>query len=450
MADRVSVVSGGVTGTVAPAGPRVARFIVAGQTQMGPSAAPEVCRSMREFQTKFGARSGGPNVWDAAEFFFANRAGELVVQRATGPGAVRATASLDAGKITVTARNVGAYYNAWTAAYTTSTKTLTVQKGALSASYSGADAAALQAAASADADVLVTVSSLPASNVVATALASGTDDFANVSWASVLGRVPLSVGPGAIAVPGVAAAASAVAAAGSPRRFGLVSSAMSDTAAQAVTAQGALSGVGRQFSSVCFPWGWVADGAGGVKPLDGAVYGGTLRAVTQRTFGVGVSPLLRAAHRLVSGFVPMVEVDDSTHTTLEAAGVITARTLAGGVGCDVWATADGVNGNPDLKDGRFRDLTNAITDECAVVLDGFVGMGAGPDVLSQAESALKGVLERYVPWLTGGDGAGYRVGVSNGVDPADNRIGAQVAVRFTESVNWIDLAVTTAAADQSI
>ena len=49
-------------------------------------------------------------------------------------------------------------------------------------------AAQLQAAASVDPDVTVTVSSLPA-NVAATNLASGADDYANVNWTTVLGKV---------------------------------------------------------------------------------------------------------------------------------------------------------------------------------------------------------------------------------------------------------------------
>ena len=77
--------------------------------------------------------------------------------------------------------------------------TLTLVKGR-TVTYSagaGGTAAQLQAAASVDPDVTVTVSSLPAGNVAATNLASGADDYANVNWTTVLGKVTPAVGPAA-------------------------------------------------------------------------------------------------------------------------------------------------------------------------------------------------------------------------------------------------------------
>ena len=452
MADRITVTTGSGSGVASSAGPRVARYIVAGQTQLGPVAAPRVIRSLTEYQQVFGSRTGGAALYDAAEFFFSNRAGEMVVQRASGPSAVLATIGLDSNKIVVTSRFPGSAYNSWTAAYTSASKTLTIVKGSVTRTYTGADAAGLQSAASVDPDVTVTVTSLPASNVAATNLASGTDDFANVNWATVLAKVTSLYGPGVMAVPGVAAANSALAAAANPRRWALLSSAATDSDSTIVTAQGAITTANRPFASyVTPPAGFVADGTSGVKQIDAVTYFAAVRSLCIRTFGVGESPLRRQAHALVSGFTPIRDIDDATHTTLEAAGVVTVRTLASGVGIDVWKTADGVGFNANLKDARYRDLVNAITDEAWSTLDSlYVGSTASPSVLSAAESALKAVCERYVPWLTGGDGEGYKVSVSPGVAPNDNRIAATISVRFLEGIEWIDLTINVADAGQSI
>src|SRR5574343_1393738 len=451
MADRITVPTGTVAGLQSPAGPRAARFIITGQTQFGPTDAPRVVRNLRDYLNTYGARSSGANMYDAAETFFACGGGELVVQRAVGPSAVNATIGLDSSKIVVTSRNPGAYYNAWTAAYTSASKTITIVKGSKTVTYSGTDAASLQAAASVDPDVTVTVTSLPGSNVAATNLATGTDDFANVSWATVLGNVTNQVGSGVMAVPGVVAANAALAAAATPRRVAFLTPAQSDAASTVVTSQGSINAAHKQNATYEGPWGYVADGIGGLKVVDGVIYHATLRSRAITVYGLGASGLMRDAHRLVKGFTPLVEVDDSTHTSLLNAGVIWARTLAGGVGADVWATAEGVNANAKLQALQFRDMVNAAADLGARALDGFVGMPATPLVLSDARAALVGVLEQFRPWLVdnGNLDPGYRVSVAAG-DVSDNRIVATVSLRFSEEIGFIDFTIVAASADQSI
>lgn len=454
MADRITVTTGTVAGVQAPSGPRAARFIIAGQTQFGPTDAPRVVRNMRDYANTYGARSGGANAYDAAETFFNCGGSELVVQRAFGPSAVNATITLDS-KITVTSKAPGAYYNAWTAAYTASTKTLTIAKGTKSVSYTGTDAAALQSAASIDPDVTVTVSSLPAGNVTATALASGADDFANVSWATVLGKIGPAAGPGAVAVPGVNGAAAALAShAATYRRLALLTKNQTDTAAQTITAQGAINASHAQYATYVFDWGTVPDGVGGLKVIDGVSYAAGLRSLAMRVFGVGDSPLRRAVAALAAaaGFRPLVDVDDATHTTLLNAGVATIRSLPSGVGLDVWATAAGVGGNAKLQEAIFRDMVNAVSDSCALALDQFIGRPATASVLSEAAGVLTGVLDAYRPYLvaTSETEPGYKVAVSGGADPADNRISAVVSLRFAEEIGFVDLTVNAASADQTI
>ena len=312
----------------------------------------------------------------------------------------------------------------------------------------------MQAAASVDPDVTVTVSSLPASNVAATNLASGADDYANVNWTTVLGKVTPAVGPGCIAAPGVNGAASALAThAAANRRLALLTPGQTDSSATVISAQGSITAAYKQYATYVYPWVTTPDGTGGRKTIDGVGFAAGLRAVTQRTYGVGDSPLRRSAHQLVAsaGVLPLTEVDDTTHTSLLAAGVATIRSLPTAVGLDVWATAEGVGANARLAEAIFRDMVNAIADDAARLLDQFIGRPATPSVLADAASAIKGVIETaYKPYLVGGDGVGYKVAVSNGADPSDNRISAVVSLKFAEEIGFVDLTINAASADQSI
>lgn len=220
-----------------------------------------------------------------------------------------------------------------------------------------------------------------------------------------------------------------------------------------ISAQGSITAAYKQYATYVYPWVTVPDGAGGRKTIDGVSFAAGLRAVTQRTYGIGDSPIRRSAHILANGAgaQPLTEVDDSTHTSLLTAGVATIRTLPNAVGLDVWATAEGVGANSRLTEAIYRDMTNAIADDAARVLDQFVGQPATSQVLAAAGSAIKGVVETsYKKYLVGGDGVGYKVAVSNGVDPADNRISAVVSLKFAEEIGFIDLTINAASADQNI
>lgn len=118
----------------------------------------------------------------------------------------------------------------------------------------------------------------------------------------------------------------------------------------------------------------------------------------------------------------------------------------------MWATAQGVGANTALTGAQFRDMVDAVTDECARVLDQFVGLPASPLNLSGAATALSGVLNAYRPWLTdnGPLDPGYKVAVTNGSNVADNRIEARVSLRFREAVDFVDFVIIPASANQSI
>jgi hypothetical protein len=269
-------------------------------------------------------------------------------------------------------------------------------------------------------------------------------------------KIPPAAGPGAVAVPGVNGAASALAThATANRRLALLTPQQNDAASTVITAQGSIAGANQQNATYVYPWVTVPDGAGGLKVIDGVAFAAGLRSVTMRTYGIGDSPLRRSAHQLVkgAGATPLTEVDDTTHTSLLAAGVATIRSLPNAVGLDVWATPAGVGSNTKLTEAIFRDMVNAVADDAARILDGFVGRPAKPLVLADAAAAIRGLLDTtYRAYLVDNGNAdpGYKVAVSGGVDPADNRITAVVSLKFSEEIGFIDLTINAASADQSI
>ena len=454
MSDRVSVTL--TTGSASPAnpGPRVARYFIAGQTQMGPATGPVVVRSMTEYVATFGARTGGTAMYDAAELFFDRaQAGEMVVMRATGPSAVKATITLDS-KVTVAARNPGSYYNAWTATYTNSTKTITIVKGSTTVTYTGATAADLQAAAAVDPDVTVTVSSLPAGDFGPTALATGNDDYGNVVWATTLALIPDSYGPGAIATPGVAFGTSGSALAGhakTNRRLALVSAAAGTSAATAATNAATVAAyTGAENTVFVWPHVKVSDGANGLKTIDGVSFAAAARAIAQRQFGVGVSPIQRQVGSRITGVTPELTTSSAEFTSLRTAKVSMIRVVNDATQLDNWVTTAAPSNNSNLLDAQFRDVTNAVADGAAVVLERHVGKPASSSLFYQVASELSGVCDGFRPYLLPAFDAsgrevhpGYKVVVNAGASPADNRITANIALRFSEYADFIDLTVAS-------
>ena len=215
---RITVTTGTVAGVLGiPAGPRVARFIACGQTQFGPTDAPQVVRNLRDYlNRRVGARSGGarcttPRRRSSLRRRRTGRAAGVRPergQRDDRPGLVEDRRDVP--------RDRRSYYNAWTAAYTSASKTLTLVREAAPSTYTPVTAhcgvVAGRLPASTRRDHRVTVSSLPA-------VERRRDEprirrrrlRANVNWTTVPGKSHPAVGPGCIAAPGVNGAASALA-----------------------------------------------------------------------------------------------------------------------------------------------------------------------------------------------------------------------------------------------
>ena len=457
MSDRVAVTVNTSPSSPPTAGPVSGRYFIVGQTQMGPTA-PTIIRSMREYVATFGARTGGSSMYDAAELALRSGVAELVVCRAYGPAPVAATVSLDSGKIVVTAKNVGSYANSYTAEWTSSTNTLTLVAGSATETYVGATAAALVAAAAASTRFTVTSSgTLPSGNVAATNLATGTDDYSNVVWATVLGGISPDLGPGAIATPGVAHGTSGAALlthAAANDRLAMVTAAAGaslSTATSAAATVGALSGA--THAVLVWPHVKVPDGAGGTKTVDPTAFAAALRA-RAHAVGIGESALAERYARQTVDVAPELAVSSSDWSTANAAGITVIRTVAGVCRVYSWQTLRAPSAN--LSPAQFRDMINALSYGGSVILERYVGQPGTAATYAAAAGELGGFLSGYAaylqPRISGGVqlDPGYVVSVTGGANPADNRVSADVSIRFAESVEFVDFTIAVGDANAVI
>jgi hypothetical protein len=462
VSDRVSTTISTSPSAPAPAGPRAGRFFIVGQTGQGPATAPTVIRSMAQYEQVYGSRSGGAAMYDAAQLALRSGASEVVVQRATGPTPVKATISLDSGKIVVTAKDPGAHANGWTAAWNSGTTTLTIVAGSVTETYVGAPAAALIAAAAASGRVTVTSSgTLPSSNVTATALASGADDFANVSWATMLALLSPDLGSGCVAIPGVAhGTVGTVLAAhcASSRRHGLVTAAAGASVATLVSAAATVRGYANsEFLDLVGPWVVVPDGAGGSKTVDPAAFAAGLRAAAIRV-SPGESAAAEVYARGVVDVAPEYQVNSDDWASLHTARVSVIRSVGAYTRLYSYQMVAAPGNNANLIGGQYRDLINAITVDAETILESAFGAPASPGRLAALAGELAAMLAPYsgtylVP-RSASNGSlidpGYRVEVTTGAQPADNRISAVISLRLTESIDFVDLVVAVGDATVSL
>ena len=462
MSDRVSSTISTSPSAPAIPGPTSGRLMIVGQTQSGPGDKPVIVRTIGQYAAAFGSRSGGAAMWDAAELAMRCGASEVVVQRAVGPNPVKASVSLDSGKIVVTAKDPGAFANAWTAAWTAATKTLTVVAGSVTETYTGETAAELILNAASSKRIAVTSSgTLPASNVSAASLASGADDFGNVVWADQLAKLSPDLGAGAVCIPGLPFSTVGQAIANhcaTCKRHGLVSAASGASKATLIAATTTMKGYANaEYLDLVGPWVKVPDGAGGTKTVDPTPFAGALRANAHRV-SPGASAAAEVFARGVVDVEPEYQVSSADWSDLHAARVSVIRTVGAYVRLYSFQMVKAPGGNANLIGGQYRDLVNFVVVEAERILESYTNGPASPARLAQAGAELSGMLQpfsgTYLSVKTAGDGSlvdpGYKVEVGTGTDPADNRIVANIGLRMQESVDFVDLVVAVGDASASL
>lgn len=457
MSDRVSTTISTSPSAPPSTGPVSGRYFITGQTNSGPHTEAKVISSLADFVALYGARTGATAMYDAFELAKRAGASEVVVMRAAGPSATKATITLSAA-LAVTAKYVGSYANGWTAAWDNTAKTLTVVAGSATEVYYGTTIADLIAAASASSRIDVS-GSLPAGTVAATPLAGGGDDYASVAWATTLGYIDPSFGPGAIAAPGVAYATIGQALAthcAANYRIGLIAASAGSTAAQAVTAIAtAKAYTNSTHLALVWPWVKVPDGAGGWKTVDPVSFAGGLRARAHALAGIGDSPIQEAFAKAVTDVVPELPCSSSDFATLYAARASVVRSIAGITRLYSWQTLTAPGSNNNLFPGVYRDLINYYAWAGSNICEAYTGKPASGAMYAALVSDLAGMLSPHsgtylAPRFNGTQQVdpGYRVQANTGALAADNRVSAQVSVRLQEQTEFVDF--TVAAGDATV
>jgi azurin len=462
VSDRVSTTITTSPSNPPSTGPGAARYFIVGQTSQGPTV-PTVVRSLGEYFSTFGDRTGGASMFDAAQLALRTGVSEVVVCRAYGPTPVRATVSLDTGKIVVTAKNVGAYANGWTAAWNASTTTLTIvaatPRGATKTeTYTGTTATALVAQASASRYVTVTSSgTLPAATIAATALATGTDDYGNVDWATVLAAIDAEYGPGCIATPGVAHTASGQALfthAAETHRLALTTAAAGSTVGTAASAAATAQAYTDSTHGVLvWPHVVVPAGARLKKTVDPTALAAGVRARALAS-GPGESALAERYARQVADVETEFSVQSPDWSTANAARVSVLRRVAGVMRVYSWQTLDA--SPTTLLPAQYRDMVNQIAWQAEQALEGYIGQPGTSATYSAAAGDLSGIVSAYAAYLeprivgAGQVDPGFIVSVSGGDDPSDNIISADISLRFAESVEFVELNVVVGDATSDI
>lgn len=423
-------------------------FIV-GQTQRGPVHTPTRVFGLADYRAIFGERSGGSDAYDVVTTAFKEGLGSAWIVRAAGPAPVKATIGLDSNKITVTAKEYGAFANTWEAAYTTATRTVTIIKGDTTVTYSGSDAAGVQAAAAVDPDVTVTVTSLPSGNVASTNLAGGTDDYSNVVLATTLAYAGADLGDGAVVWPGkVSSATSAALAAhcAATNRLGLLSVAAATTQANAIAAAAAVTD--GEHLALVWPHVTVDTNSGTltVEPT-GFVLG--CRARAHAAEGPQASPIrdIHGRARWVTGVE--TETTAAEWVALNDAGVSVVRTSNSNLRLYGWKTLAAPDDVTNLQGAQFRDVIDRVAVGCQRIADEFVGRtidGKG-QALGEFAGQLTGFLSGMsAAFFAGTDDPGYVVDVGPGVNTTANLaagdIAAAVGVRLAPTAEFVTITIT--------
>jgi hypothetical protein len=187
--------------------------------------------------------------------------------------------------------------------------------------------------------------------------------------------------------------------------------------------------------------------------VDPTAFAAGLRA-RAHAVGIGESALAERYARQVVDVEPEIAVTSANWVTANTARISVVRTVAGVTRLYSWQTLAAANKN--LLPAQYRDMINALAYGGSVILESYVGQPGTAATYSAAAGELSGFLSGYAaylqPRISGGVQVdpGYVVSVTGGADPADNRISADVSIRFAESVEFVDFTIAVGDANAVI
>jgi hypothetical protein len=392
-------------------------WFVAGITEAGPTT-PVLIRSMSDFGRVFGSRVTYSILYDALDHYFREGGSRAYVQRVVGPTPVLATRNLlDAGaaiSLAVSSIGPGTFYNSIKvgvrAGGAGGTFVLFVQDAnnvevETSPDLANQAAAVLWAQGSQYIRVALGVSSNNPAVVAAAALASGTDDHANITdtqWNNALLLLTPDLGVGQISAPGRTSDVGhqqVLAVAATTYRTALLDAPDTPTQATLLSSAAAARIGNQRFGGMFWPFqtvpGIVAGTTRSVPPC--AVVAGEIA----RNDGAGLGPDAPAAGdngiaRYTIG-LSQPALTDAQRDTLNDAGVNVIRSYLGGFRTYGWRSlVDGLV-DPDWRDLGHARLYMAIAGDGGAIAESFMfkkidGQGK---LIAEFNGALSGMLKRY-------------------------------------------------------
>lgn len=456
--------SGPVATNTAPSG----QVFMVGLAERGETTRSTLVRGLADFEAKFGGYVNYSHLRDNIATFFEEGGASAYVVRVVGPSATKGTLTLvdrtpvtPLSTIKLDAKNAGAWSSNLTFVVDSGGTTITVKlSGTTVETFTGTTVAAI-VAAFADSEyvtatdlgsVTAAPGNLPAAGTFT--MSAGTDDRASVTashYEAGLALFDISLGDGAVAIPGIGATVHAAlkAHASDNRRIALLSEA--ETASTS-TLKSTAAGINSEFEGLFAPWVQISTTTGTrYTSPEGYVAGVRNRAHIQAgpwRAPAGQISVARSVIGLKYDYTRAVG-DDLNDNKVNAIRTVNSNIVLYG-----WRSLSDDTANYSLLTGR--DVLNRVASEAEARLEQYVFRtidGKG-QLLSEVDSTLIGILE---PMRAAGGlferynaaGAivdnGYLVETGPSVNSLDNlalnEVRARVSIRVSPSAALISVTI---------
>lgn len=471
----VQVTTATRSGPTAPVRAVSGQFFVSGLAQRGSVTEPILLNGMADYERFLGDRVTYGALFDALQTFFSEGGSRAYVARVVGPAATVGNltlvdrAAVPVNTLRIDAANPGAWSGNVTVEVldggTPNTFRIIVRlngvivEDANNLTSPAAAASFFSGSPYIRAVDLGSATAAPANNPAvraATALSVGTDDRAAVTatdLVNALARFNISLGDGAVAIPGQAVGAVGAgidAHCRANRRIGLTAAARGTSVSALTTAAAAFNS---EFTGLFAPWVLIPDGVGGTRAVSPEGFVAAQRNRAHEEVGPWRAPAGRiSVGRFAVGVDQGFTSDEGN--TLDAARVNAIRVISNAVRLYGWRSL-----SLDVQNYAYltgRDLLNRLVNEAEARLEDYVFStidGRG-QLLSAINAELVGLVEpiralgglfEYLDAEGNQIDPGYAVDTGSNINTtaslANNEVRARLAVRVSPIGALVNLTI---------
>lgn len=448
---------------------------IAGLSEQGVPGVATKITSLTGFLSSFGARQSDSVLYDVAETFFREGGTTLYLSRVVGPTPVNATHSYlgaaSAPSVTIKAKGPGTYGNlllvAVVAGSGSNVKLVTSNAaGVLETSPEFANITDMVAWSAFSSYINITADGTVLPSVItATALASGTDDRANITntqWINSLNAFNANLGPGQVAFPGQSITvlhSALLAHAAANVRTAILDTPNSATLGTLTTASlAARADANAQYGGMFGPWVTIP----GIVP-------NTVRSVPYSAVQMGLiarSDRYFNQGRAVAGrefplqyVVSFPDFTEAEHTTALLAGLNLSKNVYGTL--ETYGFRSLVDPNVDITwlQLNYQRLRMAIIARLNSIAEQFVFTqidGAGHTILSYRDSLNAVLLDLYVQGALYGASAAeaFRIDVGSSVNTpttiANGELHATIGLKMSPHAEMVYVTISKTPITQAV